>query len=65
MTSMCSSHRLNAEIFKHMDARKKEIRVEHLARLNSHKMHTVCLLMNARVRNKWINDELLHVCAST
>ncbi|KAF7980649.1 hypothetical protein HWV62_37466 [Athelia sp. TMB] len=45
---------------KDVDDKKKEIRVEHLARLNSHKMHTVCLLMNARVRNKWINDELLH-----
>ncbi|KAI5994866.1 hypothetical protein EDC04DRAFT_2872560 [Pisolithus marmoratus] len=25
-----------------------------------HKIHAVCLLANARVRNRWINDELLH-----
>ncbi|KAI6006451.1 hypothetical protein EDC04DRAFT_2781967 [Pisolithus marmoratus] len=26
-----------------------------------HKTHTVCLLANARIRNRWINNELLHV----
>ena len=30
-------------------------------RLDCHKVHTVTLLMNAKVRNHWINDPLLHV----
>ncbi|KAH9947442.1 Rad4-domain-containing protein [Amylocystis lapponica] len=33
---------------------------ERLVRLDCHKVHTVCLLANARVRNRWINDPLLH-----
>jgi xeroderma pigmentosum group C-complementing protein len=36
-------------------------RAERIARTRIHKVHTVCLLANARVRNKWLNDELLHV----
>ena len=35
---------------------------ERLTRLTCHKMHTVVLMGNARIRNKWINDPLLHVC---
>lgn len=34
---------------------------ERLLRLDSHKIHTVFLLANAWIRNKWINDQLLHV----
>ena len=34
-----------------------------MVRLDCHKVHTVTLLMNAKVRNKWINDPLLHVRA--
>ncbi|TFK63043.1 Rad4-domain-containing protein [Pluteus cervinus] len=33
---------------------------ERLLRIDCHKIHTITLLANARVRNKWINDELLH-----
>ncbi|KAI0947082.1 hypothetical protein AcV7_009609 [Taiwanofungus camphoratus] len=33
---------------------------ERLARLTCHQIHTVCLLANARIRNKWLNDPLLH-----
>ena len=35
---------------------------ERLLRIGCHKLHTLCLLSNARVRNQWLNDELLHVC---
>ncbi|KAG1763604.1 hypothetical protein EDD22DRAFT_1022198, partial [Suillus occidentalis] len=35
-------------------------RAERILRTGTHKVHTVCLLANARVRNKWLNDELLH-----
>ncbi|KAJ3735857.1 hypothetical protein DFJ43DRAFT_1207547 [Lentinula guzmanii] len=33
---------------------------ERMLRIDCHKIHTVLLLMNARIRNKWLNDELLH-----
>ncbi|GLB38652.1 putative rad4 beta-hairpin domain 2 [Lyophyllum shimeji] len=33
---------------------------ERLKRIDCHKIHTVALLGNASVRNKWINDPLLH-----
>ncbi|KAJ3824900.1 hypothetical protein F5880DRAFT_1611580 [Lentinula raphanica] len=33
---------------------------ERLLRIDCHKIHTVLLLVNARIRNKWLNDELLH-----
>ncbi|KAJ7256831.1 hypothetical protein B0H12DRAFT_1202006 [Mycena haematopus] len=33
---------------------------ERLLRTNCHKLHTLALLANARVRNRWINDRLLH-----
>ncbi|KAK0243924.1 hypothetical protein EDD85DRAFT_806100 [Armillaria nabsnona] len=33
---------------------------ERVLRINCHKIHTVSLLANAWVRNKWLNDELLH-----
>lgn len=45
------------------NAKAVQMHAERLVRLNCHKMHTVVLLGNARVRNKWINDSLLHVCA--
>ncbi len=42
--------------------RKKGIsHAERVLRINCHKIHTVSLLANAWVRNKWLNDELLHV----
>ncbi|KAI5996749.1 hypothetical protein EDC04DRAFT_2872333 [Pisolithus marmoratus] len=45
------------------ETRKKAAAASHAQRLlrtTCHKVHTVCLLANARVRNRWINDELLH-----
>ncbi|KIK69809.1 hypothetical protein GYMLUDRAFT_34213 [Collybiopsis luxurians FD-317 M1] len=33
---------------------------ERLLRIDCHKIHTVLLLLSARIRNKWLNDELLH-----
>ncbi|KAH7925571.1 Rad4-domain-containing protein [Leucogyrophana mollusca] len=45
------------------DSKKKAAGISHaerLVRIGSHKIHTVCLLANARVRNAWLNDELLH-----
>ncbi|EJD41269.1 Rad4-domain-containing protein [Auricularia subglabra TFB-10046 SS5] len=33
---------------------------ERLARLNSHKIHTVALLVSAALRNRWANNQLLH-----
>ncbi|KAK0202067.1 hypothetical protein DFS33DRAFT_1386353 [Desarmillaria ectypa] len=33
---------------------------ERVLRINCHKIHTVSLFANAWVRNKWLNDELLH-----
>lgn len=32
---------------------------ERLLRIDCHKVHTIALISNARVRNRWINDELL------
>ena len=34
---------------------------ERLLRIDCHKVHTVALIANASVRNRWINDELLQV----
>jgi xeroderma pigmentosum group C-complementing protein len=34
---------------------------ERLLRIDCHKVHTVALISNAAVRNRWINDELLQV----
>ncbi|KAH9936108.1 uncharacterized protein B0H18DRAFT_1113556 [Fomitopsis serialis] len=42
------------------DPRAAKLYVERLTRLECHQIHTVCLLANARIRNKWINDPLLH-----
>ncbi|TFK33041.1 hypothetical protein BDQ12DRAFT_716098 [Crucibulum laeve] len=42
---------------------KKKIGISHaerLIRIDCHKIHTVALLGNAWIRNKWIKDELLH-----
>ncbi|PFH49962.1 hypothetical protein AMATHDRAFT_194065 [Amanita thiersii Skay4041] len=33
---------------------------ERLRRVDCHKIHTIVLLANAQVRNKWLNDPLLH-----
>ena len=30
-------------------------------RIACHKLHTLCLMLNARIRNEWTNDPLLHV----
>ncbi|THH01924.1 hypothetical protein EW026_g851 [Hermanssonia centrifuga] len=45
------------------DAEKKRraaLYAERVSRLNCHKVHTVVLLGNARIRNNWLNDPLLH-----
>ncbi|KAG8855729.1 hypothetical protein FRB96_006773 [Tulasnella sp. 330] len=42
------------------EAEKARINAERTARLESHKLHTVALLSNATIRNKWLNDPLLH-----
>ncbi|KAI8994160.1 hypothetical protein BD414DRAFT_481596 [Trametes punicea] len=42
------------------NARAVQLAAERLVRLDCHKIHTVALLMNAKVRNHWINDPLLH-----
>ena len=34
---------------------------ERLLRIDCHKVHTVALIANASVRNRWINDDLLQV----
>lgn len=44
--------------------RKKTTGISHaerLTRIDCHKIHTVALLVNARIRNRWLNDELLQV----
>ncbi|KAF5360558.1 hypothetical protein D9756_005054 [Leucocoprinus leucothites] len=33
---------------------------ERILRIDCHKIHTVALLVNARIRNRWLNDGLLH-----
>ncbi|KZT11843.1 Rad4-domain-containing protein [Laetiporus sulphureus 93-53] len=38
----------------------EKLYAERLARLTCHQLHTVALLANARIRDKWINDPLLH-----
>lgn len=38
-----------------------QLYAERLTRLTCHQIHTVCLLANARIRNKWASDRLLHV----
>ncbi|GJE88546.1 Rad4-domain-containing protein [Phanerochaete sordida] len=40
--------------------RAAELYAARVARLTCHKAHTLLLLANARTRNKWINDQLLH-----
>jgi hypothetical protein len=47
------------------DARKERSRAEALqrfVRLQAHRLHTIAHLCNGSIRNKWINDPLLHVC---
>ena len=39
-----------------------ESHAQRVLRIQCHKVHTLCLLANARIRNGWINDPLLHVC---
>lgn len=41
--------------------RREEALLERVVRLESHKLHTLCLLANGAIRNRWINDEILHV----
>ncbi|KAI0821974.1 hypothetical protein BC628DRAFT_1460116 [Trametes gibbosa] len=40
--------------------RAVQLAAERIARLDCHKVHTVALLVNAKVRNHWLNDPLLH-----
>src|ERR1700753_3421252 len=37
---------------------------ESVLRVESQKLHTICLLKSACIRNRWINDELVHVRTS-
>ncbi|THH27307.1 hypothetical protein EUX98_g6882 [Antrodiella citrinella] len=39
--------------------RAARLQAERAMRLDCHKMHTICLIANARIRNQWLNDELL------
>ncbi|KAF9560913.1 Rad4-domain-containing protein [Agrocybe pediades] len=52
----------NASKGKGKQANKKKgiDHAERLVRIDCHKIHTIALIANARVRNKWINDSLLH-----
>lgn len=34
---------------------------ERVLRLQVHKIHTICLISNGRTRNRYLNDQLLHV----
>ncbi|KAH7885453.1 hypothetical protein F5I97DRAFT_2033703 [Phlebopus sp. FC_14] len=60
--------RSNIEITLHTRAKKDDskkqasaaLHAQRVLRTTSHKIHTVCLLANARERNKWLNDDLLH-----
>ncbi|KAI0755109.1 hypothetical protein C8Q80DRAFT_1143071 [Daedaleopsis nitida] len=42
------------------NAKAVQLAAERAVRLDCHKIHTIALLMNAKVRNKWLNDPLLH-----
>ncbi|KAI9568479.1 hypothetical protein HD554DRAFT_2172269 [Boletus coccyginus] len=45
------------------DTKKKAaaaLHAQRVLRTTSHKIHTVALLANARIRNQWVNDPLLH-----
>lgn len=57
-SASCRASKLTVEPSR---KRSAELYAERVARLNCHKMHTILLLGNARIRNKWINDPLLHV----
>ena len=46
---------------KSLRKRAAELYAQRVARLNCHKIHTVLLIGNAQTRNKWLNDDLLHV----
>ncbi len=45
--------------------RAAAIQAARVARLNCHKVHTMCLIASGRIRNKWLNDPLLHVSLVT
>ncbi|KAL0579882.1 hypothetical protein V5O48_002129 [Marasmius crinis-equi] len=46
---------------KDESTKKKGIpHAERILRIGCHKVHTVSLLVSASVRNRWLNDELLH-----
>ncbi|RPD62250.1 Rad4-domain-containing protein [Lentinus tigrinus ALCF2SS1-7] len=40
--------------------RALQIAAERAIRVDCHKIHTISLLVNAKIRNKWLNDPLLH-----
>lgn len=45
--------------------RKEKTQADQLARvtrLAAHRFHTLALLANASIRNRWLNDTLLQVC---
>ena len=41
--------------------RAAAIQAARVARLDCHKVHTICLIANGQIRNRWLNDPLLHV----
>ncbi|XP_006462844.1 hypothetical protein AGABI2DRAFT_47748, partial [Agaricus bisporus var. bisporus H97] len=52
---------LNAQPKAGEDKQKRGLsHAERILRIDCHKIHTICLLTNAWVRNKYLNDELLH-----
>ncbi|KAI0700351.1 hypothetical protein C8T65DRAFT_742081 [Cerioporus squamosus] len=40
--------------------RALQLAAERAIRVDCHKIHTIALLVNAKIRNKWLNDPLLH-----
>ncbi|CAK5283922.1 unnamed protein product [Mycena citricolor] len=44
---------------KALESNGRNIRLETVLRINCHKLHTLALLANGWIRNKWLNDPLL------
>ncbi|KAF8526095.1 hypothetical protein JB92DRAFT_2873311 [Gautieria morchelliformis] len=52
---------LDTEKKKRRDDRKTTMsHAERVVRLECHKIHTICLISNAWIRNRYLNDRLLH-----
>lgn len=61
--SLCSSAHASSESSTGLIlSRKRGIsHAERLARIDCHKVHTISLICNAKIRNQWVNDTLLQV----